>query len=104
MGENMIEDFETRFVPINQKTDDEIKAFVNGTLTDAGKHYRYDFKGVKIDPYRIASVYQVTDPALFTILKKTLRQGRAHKDLTQDLRDIICAAERKLEMMKEDRV
>lgn len=37
-----------------------------------------------------------------TILKKCLRAGRAHKDLEQDLRDIICAAERKLEMIKED--
>jgi len=69
---------------------------------DAGEHYRYVYKGVKLDPFRIAAVYGMTDPALFTILKKVLRGGRAHKDLKQDLVDIISSAERKLEMMEED--
>ena len=69
---------------------------------DAGKHYRYSYKGINLDPFRIAEIYGITDFALLTILKKTLRGGRAHKDLKQDLKDIICAAERKLEMMEED--
>lgn len=69
---------------------------------DPGQHYRSEYKGIKLDPYRIADVYKLNDPALFTILKKVLRAGRAHKDLTQDLKDIICAAERKLEMLREE--
>jgi hypothetical protein len=70
---------------------------------DPGLHYRYEYKGIKLDPYRIAEIYRLNDPALFTILKKTLRAGRAHKDLCQDLKDIINAAERRLEMLIEDK-
>lgn len=69
---------------------------------DPGAHYRYEFKGVKIDPARIAKVYKIEDGMVFTILKKTLRMGRAHKDKRQDLLDIINAAQRELEMMAED--
>lgn len=69
---------------------------------DPGQHYRYEYKGVKLDPFRIAMVYGITDFGQQTILKKALRMGTAHKDRQQDLKDIICAAERMLEMMNED--
>jgi hypothetical protein len=72
------------------------------TEPDAGAHYRYEYRNIQIDPFRIADVYGITDFAMQTILKKVLRAGRAHKDLEQDLKDIICAAQRKLEMLKED--
>lgn len=70
---------------------------------DPGKHYRYSYRGINLDPFRIAEIYKINDFALQTILKKALRAGRAHKDLEQDLKDIINCAQRKLEMMAEDR-
>jgi hypothetical protein len=70
---------------------------------DAGAHYRFQFKGINLDPFRIAQIYGMDDFCMMTILKKCLCAGnRGHKDFEQDLRDIICAAERKLEMLKED--
>ena len=70
---------------------------------DAGAHYRFQYRGLKIDPYRISQIYGMTDFCMMTILKKCLCAGnRGHKDLQQDLKDIICAAQRKLEMLKED--
>ena len=70
---------------------------------DAGEHYRFQYKGIKLDPFRIALIYEIDDAAQFTILKKALCMGqRGYKDLEQDLKDIICAAQRKLEMLKED--
>lgn len=71
---------------------------------DPGAHYRYEYRGIKLDPFRIAHIYGMTDNALFTILKKCLRAGRGgHKNLRQDLLDIINAAQRRLEMLDEDK-
>lgn len=69
---------------------------------DPGKHYRFSYKGIKLDPFRLARVYKVTNPAQFTILKKSIRMGTGGKSKEQDLRDIISAAERELELMQED--
>lgn len=70
---------------------------------DAGKHYRYSYKGINLDPFRIAIIYEMKSFAMMTILKKCLCAGnRGHKDYKQDLRDIICAAERELEIVEED--
>ena len=75
------------------------------TETDHGKHYRYEHKGVKLDPFRIAKIYGMQSFAMMTILKKCLCAGdRGHKDYRQDLNDIICAAQRELEMLDEDKV
>lgn len=84
---------------------------------DAGKHYRFQYTVVltnedieegkvtiKLDPFRLASIYRMEDFAMKTILKKALCAGdRGHKDFEQDLKDIISAAERRLEMLYEDR-
>ena len=70
---------------------------------DAGKHYRFMYKGIKLDPFRIASIYNMKSFAMMTILKKVLCAGnRGHKNYQQDLKDIICAAERELELIQED--
>ena len=70
---------------------------------DPGAHYRFEYKGIKLDPARIGLVYSLSGLP-FTILKKVLRLGTAHKDKRQDLLDIKCAVERMLEMMDEDGV
>ena len=73
------------------------------TKIDAGKHYRYSYKGVLLDPARICSVYKVDSLMLCTVIKKALKAGeRGHKSKKQDLLDIINACERELEMMRED--
>ena len=70
--------------------------------TDAGAHYRYSWQGKQLDPFRICEIYKCNLPQ-GTIVKKALCAGeRGHKDLVQDLKDIICAAERWLEMIHED--
>jgi hypothetical protein len=72
-------------------------------MTDPGAHYRYTYKGIKLDPFRIAKIYSMTDFELMTILKKVLKAGdRGHKDKRQDLLDIINAAQRAIEIMDED--
>ena len=71
---------------------------------DAGSHYRFSYRGLNLDPFRIAQTYGMTDFCMMTILKKCLCAGnRGHKDFEQDLKDIICAAQRKLEMLQEDK-
>ncbi len=69
---------------------------------DTGKHYRKEFKGVKLDPARIALIYGVSHPIEIAIIKKALRSGTGHKTREQDIRDIMCSCERWIEMMKED--
>jgi len=70
---------------------------------DQGAHYRYTYKGIKLDPARICKIYGQNDLLLGAIVKKALCAGnRGHKNFAEDLKDIICAAERRLEMMMED--
>jgi hypothetical protein len=82
---------------------------------DPGAHYRHLYtvklnqsdieRGsvtIMLDPYRIAHVYNMTDHMEFSVLKKILRLGTAHKDKRQDLHDIINAAQRRLEILDED--
>lgn len=70
---------------------------------DQGKHYRFMYKGVKLDPARIASVYEVQHPLQMAMLKKILCTGkRGHNSQVEDIKDIITAAERWLEMIEED--
>ena len=72
-------------------------------FVDQGKHYRFEYQGIKLDPYRIVEIYGVNDFAMCTIIKKALCCGnRGHKDFKQDLKDIICAAQRRLDMLEED--
>lgn len=83
---------------------------------DPGQHYRTVYRhylddedkrrgyvDIQFDPFRIAALYRMASFALQTILKKCLKAGdRGHKDKRQDLRDIISAAERELQIMDED--
>ncbi len=83
-------------------TPEELAVGLPKKTTDTGAHYRFEYKGIKLDPARIARVYSIGSGMQFTILKKVLRMGTAHKDKRQDLLDIIGAAERELELMEED--
>lgn len=85
-------------------------------MTDEGKHYRFNhvvkvgykdllrgYVEIKLDPFRIASIYGMKSFAMMTILKKCLvAGGRGHKCYKQDIRDIINAAKRELEILEEN--
>lgn len=66
-------------------------------------YYNKVYKGIKLDPYRIAEIYGITDHAMFQALKKLLAAGqRGDKDFRQDLLEARNAIERKIEMIGED--
>jgi hypothetical protein len=70
---------------------------------DTGKHYRFTFRGIKLDPARICDIYKVTNLVQGSIIKKALCAGnRGHKDLLRDIDDIITGAQRWKEMVEED--
>jgi len=69
---------------------------------DTGKHYRKEYKGVKLDPARIIKVYGVTHPIQCGVVKKSLRAGQGKKTLLEDIRDIQTACDRWIEMLEED--
>jgi hypothetical protein len=70
---------------------------------DPGAHYRYEYKGIKLDPARIVTVYGCKNLMAGTIVKKALCAGnRGHKNELEDIEDIISAAKRWKEMVLED--
>ena len=70
---------------------------------DSGSHYRYSYKGIKLDPYRIADIYGLNDNALFSAFKKILAAGkRGNKTFKQDVIEARDALNRKIEMLEED--
>jgi hypothetical protein len=82
---------------------------------DPGAHYRHSIKvkltdddkekgfvTVQLDPAQIAEAYYPMTGLRFTILKKVLRCGSGGKSYEHDLRDIISAAERELEIRAND--
>lgn len=73
------------------------------TEADLGKHYRFSFRGVKLDPYRIFTVYRITHPAQQHAIKKLLRAGNSVKSLEQDIDEVIVTLNRRKEMIHEDR-
>ena len=68
------------------------------------KHYRFGYKGVKIDPYRIMEVYGITNAAQQHAIKKLLRAGKSVKSLEQDIDEVILTLTRWKEMIEEDKV
>ena len=88
------------------------------SIEDTGKHYRFSFTKkltetdikngyvtINLDPFRIATIYKMSSFALQTILKKCLCAGnRGHNSVVEDLKDIICAAQREIEILEEDAV
>ena len=74
----------------------------SGADADSGKHYRYSYRQIKLDPYRIIAVYGITHPAHQHALKKLLRAGKSVKSLRQDIREVQDALTRWLEMLDED--
>lgn len=68
-------------------------------------HYFRDVSRLKVvDVYRVLLLFGVTDPALQHIIKKALCAGqRGVKDFEKDVQEIRDTAQRRLDMMAEDR-
>lgn len=69
---------------------------------DLGKHYSFEYKGIKLDPYRIFTVYNITNPAQQHALKKLLRAGTSVKSLERDIDEVIVTLNRWKQMLIED--
>lgn len=67
------------------------------------KHYKYTYKGIKLDPYRIFRVYNISSPEQQHAIKKLLRAGNSVKDLQQDIQEVIMTLNRWLEIIEEDK-
>jgi hypothetical protein len=66
------------------------------------KYSREIKQGVFVDVYDVLRAFNVTDPCLSHLTKKALAGGqRGHKDLGEDLRDILASAKRAVEMYEE---
>jgi len=76
--------------------------YVESVKKDLGKHYRFSFKGLKIDVYRILEIFQITNPAQQHAIKKLLRAGKSIKPLSQDIDEVILTLERWKEMIIEN--
>lgn len=75
------------------------RKFLKVALTDAD--IESGFVEVQIDPFFLAPALGITDPAAFTTFKKSIRWGGSDaKDLKTDLKDIISACQRKLEIIE----
>ena len=85
----LVEETKTEQIKIYEKTVDY-------------EHYNYWYKGVKLDPYRILSVYKITCPAQQHAIKKLLRAGNSIKELKEGITEVIDTLKRKLEMLEED--
>jgi hypothetical protein len=85
-------------------------------VEDTGKHYRFSYRvkvthddadrgyiDIKMDPYRVIDIYKITSPWLQHLIKKVLNNGdRGHNTPKEELKDIMCAAQRGIEMIEEN--
>jgi hypothetical protein len=69
---------------------------------ERNKYMRQVKPGVWVDVYDVLRAWNVVDPCLQHLLKKALASGqRGHKDLKEDLEDILASAKRAVEMHEE---
>ena len=71
-------------------------------MGDKGKHYRYSYKGVKMDPYRICKLYNLGGGPREHATKKLLRGGDKGHNEREMWEEVLSCAERALEMLDED--
>lgn len=76
---------------------DGVNSKYNRTIT--GKNASGEAVYISVDVYDVLNAWEVKNPALQHLLKKTLQAGkRGHKDLAEDLNDIIDSAIRAREL------
>ena len=71
-------------------------------MTISKSKYIKNVRGMQLDVYDVLQAWDVRNPALQHLIKKALQAGnRGHKDVIQDLQDIIDSAIRAMELEKE---
>ena len=69
-------------------------------MSEVNKHYQgVTFQGVKMDPYLIAHIFKMGGGPLEHIMKKCLRGTSKGHTEEKILQEIICSAERGLEIL-----
>ena len=76
---------------------------VETPVKDLGSHYRNEFKGIKIDVYRVLQIFGVTDPVAQHIVKKLLRGTKKGHDEMTVWNEVFQSCERKKEMIEEEK-
>ena len=71
-------------------------------MMDTGSHYRREYKGIKLDPYRIAKIYGMQGGPREQIAKKCLRFTDKGQGEQQVVNEIRTALDRWQEMLEED--
>ena len=66
------------------------------------EYYDYEYKGIKLDIYRILKIYNIVEPAQQHAIKKLFRAGKSIKNIEQDINEVIESLNRWKEMIKED--
>lgn len=66
-------------------------------------HYKYFYRGIKLDPYRLFRIYGITAPEQQHAIKKLLRAGESVKSLEQDISETISTLTRWLNILDEDK-
>ena len=66
------------------------------------QHYSVEYRGIKIDLYRIFTLFNITCPAIQHAIKKLIRCGASIKSTKVDIQEAIDILNRKLEMLSED--
>ena len=69
--------------------------------TPSTSHYNVEYKGIRLDPYRLLVAYDIHHPCQQHAIKKLLRAGMSVKDTKQDVEEVILTLQRWLEMMDE---
>lgn len=64
--------------------------------------YRWSYRGVEFDFYRLCEILGITSHAQAHALKKVIRAGRGEKPLEQDIDEAIDALRRWKEMVGEE--
>lgn len=89
---------------IDKLVDESLPEFKHNAESEKRSHGHY-FKDVsqlnEIDVYYVLKLFEVTDPCLQHIVKKALCAGkRGHKDMMEDLQNIVDTAARAVELNK----
>lgn len=102
---NLIHKPSSKFDPLtNQSEGNEMPSYYNKYITvNINESHKKEGKiRIKLDPYRIAQIFDVRGGAMEQIMKKALRgTGKGH-GVMQVYTEIIQAAQRGIEMEEED--
>lgn len=84
------------------KPEGEISTLCCADISSPDDHYRHEYKGIKLDPYRIANIYNMNGGPREQIMKKCLRFTDKGQTEQQVINEIRSALDRWQQMLDED--